>query len=283
MSSTIPKEFCQSKGKRWLRWAVFGVLTLLCLALVSPHLPPPPHLPLVRANSTGIKIMPLGDSITYGQGSSTGGGYRLPLWNDLRARGFPLDFVGSLQNGPASFDRDNEGHPGWRISQIAAEIVTWLMTYRPHIILLHLGTNDFLKNDDPAQAPTRLRQLLNLITTTLPGATVIVAQILPLPRSARLNAEVVAYNATIPRMVQADVAQEKHVQYVDMYHAVPPSMLPDQIHPNDAGYTLMAKVWLHALLPLLSRGGQKYADVLIRHTMIQVQQAQYVMKRGKRA
>jgi lysophospholipase L1-like esterase len=252
MSSTTQKEFRQSNGKQWLPWAVGGFLTLLCLALVSPNLPHP-HLPLVRANSTAITIMPLGDSITYGQGSSTGAGYRLPLWKDLRARGFPLDFVGSLQTGPASFDRDHEGHPGWRIKQITAEIINWLMTYRPRIILLHIGTNDFVKNDDPTQAPTRLSQLLNLITTTLPGATVIVAQILPLPRSARLNAEVVAYNATIPRMVQADVAQEKHVQYVDMYHAVPPSMLPDQIHPNDAGYTLMAKVWLHALLPLLRR------------------------------
>jgi lysophospholipase L1-like esterase len=252
MSSTTPKEFRQRNGKQWLRWAVFWFLTLFCLALVSPNLPHP-HLPLVRANSTSIKIMPLGDSITYGQGSSTGGGYRLQLWNDLRARGFPVDFVGSLQTGPASFDRDNEGHPGWRINQIAAEIVNWLRTYRPRIILLHIGTNDFVKNDDPGQAPTRLSQLLNLITTTLPGVTVIVAQILPLPLSARLNAEVVAYNATIPRIVQANVAQEKHVQYVDMYHAVSPSMLPDQIHPNDAGYTLMAKVWLHALLPLLRR------------------------------
>lgn len=98
-----------------------------------------------------------------------------------------------------------------------------------------------------------MSQLINLIAATLPGATVIVAQILPLPRSARLNAEVVAYNAAIPGIVQADVAQDKHVQYVDMYHAVPPSMFPDQIHPNDAGYALMAEVWLHALLPLLRK------------------------------
>jgi lysophospholipase L1-like esterase len=225
MSSTTHKECRQRNGNQWLRWVVFGILMLFCLALVSPNLPP--HIPLVRAHSTGIKIMPLGDSITYGQGSSTGGGYRLQLWNDLRARGFPIDFVGSVQTGPASFDRENEGHPGWTINQIAAKVVNWLLTYRPSIILLHIGTNDIVKNDDPTQAPTRLSQLLNLITTTLPGASVIVAQILPLPRSTRLNAEVVAYNATIPRMVQANVAQQKHVQYVDMYHAVPPSMLPD--------------------------------------------------------
>ncbi len=252
MSSTTHKEFRQGNGNQWLRWVVLGFLMLFCLAPVSPNLLHP-QIPLVRANSTGIKIMPLGDSITYGVGSSTGGGYRFQLWNDLRARGFPIDFVGSVQTGPASFDRENEGHPGWKINQIAAQVVNWLMTYQPSIILLHIGTNDFVKNDDPTQAPTRLSHLLNLITTTLPGVTVIVAQILPLPRSARLNAEVVAYNVAIPRIVQADVAQGKHVHYVDMYHAVPPSMLPDQIHPNDAGYALMAKVWLYALLPLLMR------------------------------
>ena len=231
---------------------VVGFLMLFCLALVSPNLPSP-QISLVRANSIRIKIMPLGDSITYGEGSSTLGGYRFQLWDDLRVRGFPIDFVGSVRTGPASFDRENEGLPGWKINQIAAKVVTWLMTYRPSIILLHIGTNDFFKNDDPTHAPARLSHLLNLITTTLPEATVIVAQILPLLRSARLNAEVVAYNAAITRIVQVDVAQGKHVHYVDMYDAVPPSMLPDQIHPNDAGYALMARVWLYALLPLLRR------------------------------
>ena len=252
MSIPTHREFRQKTGNEWLRWMVVGFLMLFCLALVSPNLPSP-QAPIVRANSALIKIMPLGDSITYGVGSSTGGGYRLPLWNDLRGLGFPINFVGSVQSGPASFDRENEGLPGWKINQIAAKVVTWLMTYRPSIILLHIGTNDFFKNDDPAHAPARLSHLLNLITTTLPGVTVIVAQILPLPRSARLNGEVVAYNAAIPGIVQADVAQGKHIHYVDMYDAVPPGMLPDQIHPDDAGYALMAKAWLYALLPLLSR------------------------------
>ena len=256
MSSTTQKDFRPGSGKHRLRWVVFGFLMLCCLVLLSLHIPLP-QIPSVKANSTSIKIMPLGDSITFGQGSSTGGGYRLPLWKELTARGFPIDFVGSLQDGPDGFNRHHEGHPGWKINQIAAKVVTWLLTYRPDIILLHIGTNDFVKNDDPAQAPVRLSQLLNLITAALPNATVIVAQILPLPRSTRLNAEVVAYNTAIAGIVQADVVQEKHIQYVDMYHAVPPSMLPDQIHPNDAGYALMAQVWLQALLPLLSRSKLK--------------------------
>ena len=177
MSSPTHTEIRQGNGNEWLRWVVVGFLLFFCLALVSPNLPSPQISP-VSASSTGIEIMPLGDSITYGVGSSTGGGYRLQLWDDLRVRGFPVDFVGSVKTGPASFDRENEGHPGWKINQIAAKVVTWLMIYRPNIILLHIGTNDFFKNDDPAQAPARLSHLLNLITTTLPGVTVLVAQIL---------------------------------------------------------------------------------------------------------
>src|SRR5581483_2311120 len=244
MPSTTQKD-----ARLW--WMVAGFLLLLCLTLLSPVLP---QLPLIKAKSLSVSIMPLGDSITYGQGSSTGGGYRLPLWNELRADGFPVHFVGSVQTGPASFDRENEGLPGWKINQIAARVVFWLLAYRPHVILLHIGTNDFVKNDDPARAPARLSQLLALIATTLPDAVVIVAQIIPLPLSARYNAEVIAYNAAIPRIVQASAARGRHVYSVDMYHAVPPVLLPDRIHPDDAGYASMAKVWLSALLPLLQHG-----------------------------
>src|SRR5215471_17654223 len=114
MSSTTHKEYRQSKGKLWLRRVVVGLLMLFCLAMVPLTLL---HLQIPRsgATSTGIKIMPLGDSITYGEGSTTGAGYRLQLWNELRARGFPVEFVGSVQTGPTSFDRENEGLPGWTI------------------------------------------------------------------------------------------------------------------------------------------------------------------------
>ncbi len=267
MSNTTHREFRQRNEHQWLLWLVVGFLILFCLVLISPGFPSP-HSSLARAHSITIKIMPLGDSITYGAGSSTGGGYRLPLWNALKTSGFSIDFVGSVQAGPIGFDRQNEGHPGWKIDQISAKVVNWLTTYRPGIILLHIGTNDFVKNDDPAQAPARLNQLLNLITTTLPGATVIIAQILPLLRSARLNAEVIAYNAAIPQVVQAARAAGKHVQYVDMYHSVQPDgMLPDHIHPNDIGYALMASVWLHALLPLLAKNTTStYNPLLLLHS-----------------
>lgn len=248
---------------RYRRWVVLGILVLLCMLLLALEMPFPQvaqvaqiplsssGAPLARAKSTSVRILPLGDSITYGHGSANKGGYRLPLWNDLQERGISIDFVGSQEVGPTSFDRDNEGLPGWKINQIASEVVGWLQTYQPQIILLHIGTNDFVKNDHPELATARLSHLIDLIMTTLPNAILIVAQIIPITRNAELNAEVINYNADIPGIVRAKVARGKHVQYVDMYHAVSPDMLPDQIHPNDAGYDQMAKVWLRALLPLL--------------------------------
>lgn len=195
--------------------------------------------------------MPLGDSITYGHGSTDNGGYRFSLWNDLEARGAHIQFVGSMQSGPTGFPRYNQGLPGWKIDQLAAHVVSWLKRYQPQIILLHIGTNDFGKGDDPANAPARLKSLIDQITATVPNATLIVAQIIPLLFRPQMNTEVINYNRAIPAIVQAEVVQGKHVAYVDMYHAVSPALIPDRIHPDDRGYEEMAKVWEEALISLL--------------------------------
>ena len=48
------------------------------------------------ATAPALRIMPLGDSITFGVGSSTGSSYRLALWNLLA--GQSLDFVGTCRS-----------------------------------------------------------------------------------------------------------------------------------------------------------------------------------------
>src|SRR5690242_19344551 len=70
------------------------------------------------ATATPLRLMPLGDSITWGYASPSGNGYRGYLYNDLAGEGHSSDFVGSLRNGTMS-DPDNEGHSGWRIDQVA--------------------------------------------------------------------------------------------------------------------------------------------------------------------
>src|SRR5215471_3584594 len=96
------------------------------------------HAGVASAESNGgVRVMPLGDSIT--DGFNVPGGYRVGLWQRLVAGGFSVDFVGSQFNGPATLgDHDHEGHSGWRIDQIDANIVGWLQTTTPRTVLLHI-------------------------------------------------------------------------------------------------------------------------------------------------
>ncbi|HZP50403.1 ricin-type beta-trefoil lectin domain protein [Actinocrinis sp.] len=227
---------------RWLS-AIVAVATALaaCAAVLT--------LGTATANAEsngGVKVMPLGDSITHGY--TVPGGYRIGLWQRFTANGYKVDFVGSQSNGPASLgDHDHEGHPGWRIDQIDADIVGWLGTYKPHTVLLHIGTNDISQNYNLSTAPNRLSALIDHITAAAPTAEVFVAQIIPLASSS-LNAKVRTFNAAIPGIVQSKVSAGKHVHLVDMYDAVPTSDLADGVHPNATGYDKMAAVWYKALL-----------------------------------
>ncbi|NUR03568.1 MAG: SGNH hydrolase [Streptomyces sp.] len=190
----------------------------------------------------GVRVMPLGDSIT--DGLTVPGGYRIGLWQDFVADGYKVDFVGSLSNGPAGLgDHDHEGHSGWTIAQIDANISGWLQTYDPHTILLHIGTND-MYGSDPAGAPARLATLLDHITAQKPDAEVFVATIIPL---ACCDATVRTYDAAIPGIVQSRINQGKHLHLVDMYPALTTADLADGVHPNAGGYDKMAAVWYKAL------------------------------------
>jgi lysophospholipase L1-like esterase len=220
-------------------WLALAGAALLTVALTV-------HPGAASAESNGgVRVMPLGDSITYGTGDP--GGYRIGLWQRAVAGGYQTDFVGSQTNGPASLgDHDHEGHPGWRIDQIDANIVGWLTTYQPHTVLLHIGTNDIGQNYDVAHAPNRLSTLIDHITSTVPSAEVFVAQIIPLGWS---SADLVNFNAAIPGIVQSKVATGKHVHLVDMYHALTTADLSsDGVHPNAGGYDKMAATWYQALL-----------------------------------
>ncbi|MFB9240017.1 cellulose binding domain-containing protein [Plantactinospora siamensis] len=193
----------------------------------------------------GVRVMPLGDSIT--EGTQVPGGYRIGLWQRLSSGGYRVDFVGSQYNGPSNLgDHDHEGHPGWRIDQIDANITGWLRSYNPHSVLLHIGTNDILQNYNVSTAPNRLSTLIDHITSTAPTAEVFVAQIIPLANSGQESA-VRTFNAAIPGIVQSKANAGKHVHLVDMHSALTTADLTDGIHPTANGYDKMAAVWYNAL------------------------------------
>ncbi|MFC5145829.1 FG-GAP-like repeat-containing protein [Streptomyces aureoversilis] len=237
-----------------------GVLTAgTQLAFAAPSTPPPPAAPSPSpgpqapsqppaAASAGtavaknwkvprLAVMPLGDSITHGARSSNEAGYRADLWNQLAPHAGKLDFVGSERHGTLP-DGDHEGHWGWRISGLTANIDQWLPAAAPNVVLLHIGTNDLHDDYRPDTAPRRLGELMDKITEQAPGMTVLVSSLVP-STDARAQKHIERFNAALPQLVAERQSKGRHVGYVDM-GAVTTNDLADDLHPKDSGYAKMA-------------------------------------------
>jgi lysophospholipase L1-like esterase len=209
------------------------------------------------------KIMPFGDSIT--QGFNVAGGYRAPLFHLALAAQHDITFVGSASDysvpmvDGVTFPRNHEGHGGYTIegnNGIAQFVSTSIPSYKPNIITLMIGTNDINGNVNVSDAPNRLGKLLDSIFMRDPNILVIVAQIVP-SRTDGTNNAIKTYNAAIPNLVSTRVSNGQHVVLVDMYGGFTgdanykQSLLADNLHPNQAGYNLMADIWFKALSPYL--------------------------------
>ncbi|MBP5285568.1 MAG: hypothetical protein ILO34_05605 [Kiritimatiellae bacterium] len=214
------------------------------------------------AFSQTLKVMPLGDSITWGYGGSQSG-YRYFLYRDLVADGYGVDYIGDTQSEYASAaalpDHDHSGHSGWCITttgisdpsrgSILANIDGWMASLAdPDVVLLLLGTNDTASNDMSDRADA-LDELISKIVTNAPGCHVIVASVLERTDNASYDAAVQQYvNAYIPGIVQNHVNAGEHVHYLDMRSELVSSTdLMDGLHPNDGGYQKMADAWRGAI------------------------------------
>lgn len=205
--------------------------------------------------NTPVKIMPLGDSITYGYSNSNdqeSGGYRTYLWNDLVATSLDVDFVGSVSSGPAALgDKNHEGHSGWKIQEIANNINGWLDTHKPEIIPLMIGTNDTNDIVSGSTIANRLSSLIDQITARLPNSQLLVSTI-PLIDGAfrgKARAQRAAdYNLAIPGVVKSKVDQGKNVAFVDMRSEITLSDLSDYVHPTTSGYSKISDSWYDAVI-----------------------------------
>lgn len=121
-----------------------------------------------------------------------------------------------------------------------------LANYHPHIVLLMIGTNDINGNFDIANAPARLGNLVDDITTRAPSTLVVVASIIP-TRTDATNQRVQAYNTSLQNLVQMRAAAGKHVAFLDNYAAFSKNanyktaLMADNLHPNDAGYVVLGQ------------------------------------------
>ncbi|KLJ06977.1 hypothetical protein EMPG_17534 [Blastomyces silverae] len=218
----------------------------------------PPMLFLHISNSDAIargadlRILPLGDSITYGQGSSDGNGYRLPLYNLLLSGGNKVEYIGRERNGSMS-NNHHEGHKGFPIGPVGN---TGKPNYaqRPNIILLLAGTNDVVFKINLQDAPKVLGRVVDDIVTACPDAVVLVATLPPM-LDANREARKVAFNAALPAVIAQRTGAGKHVLLVDLARVTARHInTTDGIHPVDEGYRLIADAWHEGIVAADQRG-----------------------------
>jgi lysophospholipase L1-like esterase len=237
--------------------------------------------------STPLKIMPLGDSITYGQGAA--GGYRAPLYQLLAGTNFNVKFVGSQKNNPTSWlpSTDHEGHSGYRIDQITSGFLGWVSAVAsPDIILLLIGTNDYGQQYATPSATNRLDRLIWHIATNRPNAKLIVGNlVLRTDNSTYENQIQTGFNRFVPGIVNSHAALGHRVSFVDMHAALGASDLIDGLHPNQSGYNKMAAAWSKAILELMPPPGSTNACLLpagtnCTLTYFGIPQCEYITERS---
>jgi GDSL-like Lipase/Acylhydrolase len=212
----------------------------------------------VAKNGTAVKIMPLGDSITEGEGDDPEQvGYRSRLFDLLDSAGYNFDFVGTQHSGISysgnpDFDADHEGHGGyetmppshfdgwnlgdniWRhvsINSAGADTAGhWLYYNHPDIILLHIGTNDLDHNGENCDnsvwgekpSVTIAQYIHNLLDTVKffdPDITTFLAQIIYNSHSLEPASNL---NKAIKIMYDNNISspQRERIHLVNMYDTV---------------------------------------------------------------
>lgn len=198
-----------------------------------------------------VRILPLGDSLTQGTGSSDLAGYRFPLWRHLWTAGHQVRLVGSLDDGPSTLPcRAHEGHYGYTTAQLAADAGDWVTSAEPDIVLLHTGTNDIVQGRKPEKILVQWAELIDAILCARSTTEIIVAQIIPLAYPT-LDERATVFNALVADAVGSYRQRGMRIEVVDMHSRVTPAHLTDRIHPFDSGYACMATVWLEAVRRLL--------------------------------
>ncbi|RCX19260.1 lysophospholipase L1-like esterase [Anaerobacterium chartisolvens] len=199
------------------------------------------------AAASPIKIMPVGDSCTEGMGDPNMGSYRTDLYSHYKNAGLSIDFVGSNQRGPSTLpDRDNEGHSGWTIPQVASNINNWLNTYNPDVVLLWIGGNDILIGG--GVNATGLSNLIDQITNLKPNIKLFVSDYYPWPDIVK------PYNELIPGIVKQKADAGKSVYFVKLSSVdfiKSSDLSSDNLHLNTTGYSKIAKIWYDSTISVL--------------------------------
>jgi lysophospholipase L1-like esterase len=207
-----------------------------------------------------VKILPLGDSITQGREFSQS--YRYPLWKKLVDSDIEFDFVGSLTENftgtpdfpdykGLSFDRDHEGHWGFRVDQILSSVLPGsLIDYDVDLALIHLGTNDVIQGQTTFSTINELEQIITLLRDKNSAVKILLAE--PIPTTAsftQYNDAINELGSEIRKLVPRLSTLQSKIVLVDQASGINVSqdIQGDGLHPTAAGEEKIAQKWFNSI------------------------------------
>jgi len=234
-----------------------------------------------------LRILPFGDSITYGIGDDTKWGWRDNLSKDLATKLERYVFVGSQTNGitttlaQAELAR-HEGNPGWTIQDLPTanngsrvegiyDLADGLVAkYAPDITLMMIGTNNLYwaaRNDaekkveaeDIEQMLADYEQLIAALTFANDRQTIFCSTITP-TTSGTIQGQETLFNAQFPAFIQK-MAQTYPVVLNDNYGALMDENLADCLtdgtHLTEAGNVLLSQAYADSIASIYNTDGTK--------------------------
>ena len=202
--------------KKTIIFILFGIIVFLCVLLFQSE----PKI--TNTNPVGEDIICFGDSLTYGTGAKTGMDYPSQLSRMISRPVFNL------------------GVPGDTTAGALKRLKKDIMSLSPRIVLITLGGNDLKNGIQKEEAFNNLRIIIKSIQDR--GALVIVGGIdVPFLGKGFGKAYKEICNelgaVLIPNIFEGIIGNSK--------------LMSDRIHPNDAGYAIIAKRFYEALKPYL--------------------------------
>jgi lysophospholipase L1-like esterase len=208
---------------------------------------------IIASGDSRPKILCLGDSITRGIGDAEDFGYRDHLQTNLNVS---HNIVGPYfdPHSDSTYEVDHAGKSGETTAQIEARTPALLNVFFAHVpynsaILLHAGSNDVASSVPTNDIVNNIIDIVDLINTHDASIAVYVALIIPTNNTNNTNTTI--YNAAL-NIALLDYHKD-NLYIVDMNTAFKNNddwivdYLNDTIHPNDAGYAVMAQTWATAI------------------------------------
>ena len=194
------------------------------------------HASFLKRGKEPMGVLFLGDSITEGWGKAP------DVWKKHYEPYQPANF---------GISGDQTQHVIWRIEDGELDGI------RPKVVVLMLGTNNTSRHT-AAEITAANTKIVRLIREKIPGAKVLLLAIFPRgPRKAGTTVDPWEKRMAIIHAVNAELEKlddGRNVRFLDINAGflgadgkIPDTIMPDQLHPNAAGY----KIWAEAIQPLL--------------------------------